>query len=204
MSDLKTAWNELQIETSNLTQISEQEVKQSITVKSKGTMETLRKRVLYKFLFCLFFTICIAAIIPFAGPMPAKVLLTILLAAYIFGGVLIFQESQELGKGIDHSESLASIMTTFRDRIKKVLKYEELIGLTLYPVSLAAGFIFGMSEGGSGAYMDKTSDWVFLAVALIIGVPLSHWAAKKMNRVAFGEYLERLELNIAELKEESE
>lgn len=202
MNDLKEAWDELKIDTSDLTHISEQEVKLSITVKSKGTMETLRKKVLYKFLFCLFFTICIAALIPFAGIVPAQILLTILLAAYIVGGVLILQEYKELGKDTDPTQNLSANLIFFRDRIKKVLKYEELIGLVLYPISLSAGFILGLSNGGNGNYMEKPSDWIALAVALVVGVPLSNWGAKKMNKKAFGEYIERLELNIEELKEQ--
>lgn len=201
MNDLKEAWDELKIDTSDLTHISEQEVKLSITVKSKGTMETLRKKVLYKFLFCLFFTICIAALIPFAGIVPAQILLTILLAAYIVGGVLILQEYKELGKETDPTQSLSANLIFFRDRIKKVLKYEELIGLVLYPISLSAGFILGLSNGGNGSYMEKPSDWIALAVALVVGVPLSNWGAKKMNKKAFGEYIERLEFDIEELKE---
>lgn len=201
MNDLKKAWNKLKIETTDFTQISEQEVKLSITVKSKGTMETLRKKVLYKFFFCLFFAICIAVLIPLVGILPAQILLTILLGAYIVGGILTLQEYHELGKEVDPTKSLSSNLISFRDRIKKVIKYEELVGLVLYPFSLSAGFILGLSTGGNGSYMDKPSDWVLLAIALIIGVPLSNWAAKKMNKKAFGEYLDRLELNIEELKE---
>lgn len=200
MNDLKDAWNELKNSTSDLTQISEQEVKLSITQKSKGTMETLRKNVFYKFFFIVFFTICIAVLISLVAVLVAQILLTILLAAYIVGGVLIYQEYRELGAEIDPTQDLSSNLIDFRNRIKKVLRYEELIGLILYPISVSAGCILGMSRNG-GSYMDKPFDWIVLGLALIIGVPLSNWAAKKMNKKAFGEYLDRLDLNIAELAE---
>lgn len=200
MDDLKQVWQEFKIDTSDLTDFSENEIRISIGKKSNGIMETLKKKVLTKLYFCLFFTLVFAVYTPFANPLPSKILLLILLAAYIIGDILLYQEWKELQTDIEMDQDLRSNMVAFRDRIKKVIKYEELIGLSIYPISATAGFMIGMVAAGDGSYMDEQKDWIALVVVLIVLTPLAHWLAKSMNRRTFGSYLNKLESNILELE----
>ncbi len=201
MDNLKALWNDLKQDTNQMTDLSKSEIQTTINQKSKGIMKTLRKKVFQKFLYCVFFTVIIAALIPFAGVMASKILLSIMLAAYIIGDILLWQEYLALKQHIDMMSNLLENMVAVRDKIKSVIKYEQLIGLALYPISVVAGLLLGMSVGKENpVIMDKTSDWVVMVVSILIIVPISHWAAKAMNKKAFGKYLDKLENNIIELE----
>jgi hypothetical protein len=199
MDELKELWKDVKREKNNLTGFSATEITTHISTKSRGTMQTLRRKVLTKLLFCLFFTVLLGVFIPFAFPLPSQILLTILLIAYVIGDVLFYQEYKELGKEINMDRDLLINMKTVRDRIKRVIRYEELTGLVLYPFSVSAGFMLGLSIKDE-SYMDRTSDWVALAIVIIIVTPAAHWLARWMNKKAFGKYMERLEKNIKELE----
>ena len=201
MDELKEIWKNLKKETNELTDFSASEIKNSINQKSKGIMKTLRHKVLQKLLFCIFFTLVLGILIPFADPLPSKVLLLILLGAYLMGDILLWQEYKELGKHVDVTQDLMENMLITRDRIKNVIKYEQLVGLALYPISLTAGFMMGLTAGEENpTYMDRQLDWVALVIAILVFTPLCHWLAKYLNTVAFGKYLDKLERNIVELQ----
>lgn len=201
MDNLKALWNDLKQDSKEMTDFSKSEIQQTINQKSKGIMKALSQKVLHKFYFCIFFTVVIAAAIPFAGSIIAKVLLLILLAAYLIGDILLWQEYSKLKPILDVTSDPLENMKTVRDRIKSVIKHEQLIGLAFYPISVAAGLLYGMGIGKEDpVLMSKTSDWVVLIVSMLVIVPLSHYAAKAMNKKAFGKYLDKLENNILELE----
>ncbi|MFK7952619.1 MAG: hypothetical protein AB8B73_07205 [Ekhidna sp.] len=201
MDNLKLLWNDLKEDTHQMTDFSKSEIQTTINQKSKGVMKTLAKKVYQKFIYCLIFTLMFAVIIPFAGAFATKILLSILLAAYIIGDVLLWQEYQELKKHIDVMSNLLDNMKMVRTRIKSVIKYEQLVGLAIYPISVVAGLLLGMSIGKENpTLMDKTSDWIVMVVSILVVVPISHWAAKAMNKKAFGKYLDKLDRNIVELE----
>jgi len=201
MDELKQVWKDFKKENNELTAYSTNEIILSISKKSNGTMQALRKKVLIKLILCLFFTVLLAVYIPFAYPLPSQLLLLLLLIAYLLGDILFYQEYKILGREIDMNKDLLLSMKTVRNRIKKANKYEELIDLILYPFSFTAGFITGLTfEDQNRAYMVDSKDWIALIIAIIIFTPLGHWLAKWMNKRSFGKYLNRLEENITQLE----
>lgn len=200
MDELKEAWKNLKSETSDFTTMEMQELQSIIHDRSKGPIGKLYRQVLIKWYLSLGFTAIIAVGIPFVQVVVSQILLLILLAAYIVGDILLYKEAQKLKEGVDLSKNLKEGLNAYYKRVKDVLKYEELIGLTLYPVSLAAGFFIGMKLGAPDEeIMNETSDWIALVIAMIVITPLSDWFARWLNKVAFGKYLNQLKKNIDEL-----
>jgi len=201
MDELQQAWQDLKGETENFTGIQKEEFQKAISEKSHGQVSKLRSQVRWKFYFCIFFSVILAVGIPFVNILASQILLTLLLAAYIVGGILLYQELIYLKKNIDMSENLLEGLKTYHHRIKQVLKYEELTGLILYPFSLSAGFFIGLQAGDpSEPIMNERSDWIALVIAMIVITPLAHLLARWMNKVAFGKYLKQLQKNIDELE----
>ena len=200
MSDLKEIWGTFQSEQG----ISKEEIKQNLKAKSRGIISSLSAKVKIKMYYALFFTIAFGILIPFVFPLASQILLSIIWVAYLVGTIALYQEYQVLRKGIDMNLDILSAHLAFCDRIKKVIKYEEMVGLSLYPFSIAGGFFFGMQLASNNQpIMDQTMDWVILFVAVALLTILGNWLAKWMNRKAFGKYMEQLEEHIEALSNES-
>ncbi len=202
MDELKEAWGS--IKTEGFTNLTEAEIKNTVNTKSTGIIEKLRKGVKYKLGYAIFFTMVFAVIIPFAFPIASQILLCILLMAYAIGGILLYQELQILNNGVGMDNDLLTGLQTYRDRIKRVIRYEEIVGLTMYPISTSGGFFLGMQlVDREAVIMDKAWHWVTLVVTVLLFTVIGHFAAKKMNERAFGKYLSQLEDNIEMLKDDS-
>ena len=202
MDELKEAWGSIKSKTEGFANLTEEEIKHTVNTKSTGIIEKLRKGVKYKLGYAIFFTIVFAVIIPFAFPLASQILLSILLMAYAIGAILLYQELQILNKGVSMDNDLLTGLQTYRDRIKRVIRYEEIVGLTMYPISATGGFLLGMQlVDREAVIMDKAWQWVTLIVTVLLFTVIGHFAAKKMNERAFGKYLGQLEDNIEMLRE---
>ena len=199
MNDLQQIWKSFDSDTKTV--ISDDTIKKSINTKSIGMMNSIIKKVLTKFYWCLLFTILIGIAIPFVQPISGQILLLIMFAAYVVGDVLLYLEYQELKKFVDMSLDLQSGLREFEKRVKKVLKYEELIGLAIYPISVTAGFLIGFAASAEpDEFMSEPKDWIALMVVIGLMVPGANWLAKWMNKKAFGKVLEQLQSNIIEIE----
>ncbi len=200
MDELKSAWKNLE-QGSAGDSISSDSIRHAIKDTSKGVMEKLRQNVKKKFYFCLGFTIIFGVLIPFINPLTSQILTLILFASYLIGDIMLWRAHKELQIEIDQEESIGVNMKLFSKKVKKVLFVEEMMGLSIYPVSVAAGFIFGGNLGAGGAeFMNQTGDWVALVIAMAILVPGGYFLARWMNEQAFGKYLKELDANIGSIQ----
>ncbi len=203
MDELKEVWKQLKAKTNNLTDFSSEEIAYSINQKSKGLMETIRRKVKIKFYFCVGATALVGGFLPFAYPLPSQILLLIMFGAYLVADILLWKEYKSLSEYTDATQPVVDTLRQFQKKVKQILHYEELIGLMLYPISATAGFMIGLAEGSeNGEFMTDRADWIALVLVLIILVPACDWFAKWMNRVTFGSYLKKLEVNISEMENE--
>jgi hypothetical protein len=89
--------------------------------------------------------------------------------------------------------------------IKRWINIQQWVGLIIYPISAAGGFMLG-GYVGSGkpieVIMQKPAMIVALLISLVILVPACFYLAKWMSRKAFGQYLDQLKENIDALKKE--
>lgn len=200
MDELKQAWTELKPEQNTLSHLSPEDLAQT-EPKSSGVIEKLRKNVKMKLAYAIFFTGAFAFSIPFAFPMASQILLSVLFMAYLIASILLYQELQTLNKGVDMSQDVLHGMIEYRDRIKRVLHYEEVVALALYPVSVSGGFFFGLKLYNRQAeIMNRTAEWVLLILLIATFTIGGHWLSRWLNRRAFGKYLNRLNESIQELK----
>ena len=200
MDELKEAWNELKTDHSQDVKLEMEQLKTAIHSTSAGVVEKLNNRLKAKAYYTLGGIAIFIGLLFFAPNNITRVLISIILAAYLIGGLILNTERKLIREEIDLNNNLKATLETFHFKVSRVLKYEELIGLTLYPISASAGFVIGLNvEGDIGEFFDDWKGWAILSAVIIILTPLCHWLAKWMNKVAFGKYLNQLKENIEEL-----
>jgi hypothetical protein len=101
------------------------------------------------------------------------------------------------------SDSVLNEMERHYQNIQQWMRIQQNIGLFLYPVSAAGGFMLGGFVGSGKpieVFMGKPMVIIILLLVIAILVPLCYLLAKWMNRKSFGQYADQLKKNIDELK----
>ena len=87
--------------------------------------------------------------------------------------------------------------------INKWMQQQKRVGIFIYPISAAGGFMLGGAVG-SGKTVDevmmKPIMWVALFIVTAILVPCGFYLAKLLSHRAFGRHLKVLKQNIDDLK----
>lgn len=199
--DLRETWNELQQQSFGVNVIEDGGFESMIHRESTSPTAKLRKGVFKKMIFVVGFVIMFLVLMPFIKETIVQILLLILTLAYVIGGVNLWQEYRLLKKELPMDGNLLEALKSYRDRIKTILKYEETIGLVLYPISATLGFMWSYTQKHAvSEVFENTYVWMTLVFTLVVLTPLCHWIARWMNRKAFGKHLDQLEENIETLE----
>lgn len=199
MDELKQHWNRIkpELEAANRS-FDHQNAHESTSLLAK-----LQHNVKIKLLFSISFTVIFAAVLPFVYPLTSQILLGIMILAYAAGSWLLWKEYQTLKHSMDMSQDLLNVLTTYSHRVKRVIRYEELVALCLYPISAAAGFLFGFQmAAGSDQIISTQTQWSLFGLSILIITIASYFTTQWLNRKAFGGYLKTLDDNIQALKRE--
>jgi hypothetical protein len=115
-----------------------------------------------------------------------------------------FQLYKKIQSG-NPANSVLQQMEEHYHNIKRWMTIQQWVGLIIYPISGAGGFMLG-GYVGSGkpidVIMQKPGMIISLLIVIVILVPCCFYLAKWMNRKAFGRYAEALKQNIEALKKE--
>ena len=199
MDDIKNLWNELQ--SPDAVSMDSDQLIAAIKSESKGEIEKLNTTLKHKNMYIWAFILLFAAFMFKAPNMVVMTLLGILMVMYVIAGILLVKERQLLKQGVDLTDNLYGTLQSYYDRISKVLKYEEITALMLYPISISAGFVSGLGVYGDVMnFFSGWKGWATLAVLILVLTPLTHRLAKWMNKKAFDQYLNALKANIEQLR----
>ena len=130
----------------------------------------------------------------------------IVFAFTIWASLKSFLLYKEISRTIPNASLLQELESHYA-KIKKWMSIQQQVGLLIYPVSAAGGFMIGGSVGAGKSItevMQKPAMIIALLIALAILVPLCFYLAKWMNKKAFGKYAEQLKQNIGRLKSENQ
>ncbi len=201
--DLREHWNQISSEQIEDTKTSKEDIMQAIRAKSQAPLDKLRKKLYAKILWTDLGIIFFAIMFFLTDIVAIKVLIGVIGACYIVGFIFLVKEYLELRETITMDENLLQTLSRYYQKFTSIMKYEERFGLFVYPISASAGFLFGASiETPLEENLARPVFTVILVIVVAILVPLSHWLAKWMNRKAFGQYLDKLQLNIEQLQGE--
>lgn len=202
MDELKKLWGEISTH-AELELITEQSIHESIRAQSVSTISRLQQKVKGKAWFCFAMTVLLLIAIPFIGVLAAQLMLSVILIGYAVTSILIYQELKIIQNHPDAATNLLGYMKAQIHTIKKILKYESVVALLLFPISGAAGFLLGMYWLDSNTkFLNNPQDWMILLVALVALMPIFHISTLMLNKRAFGAHLLHLEKLVDELERE--
>lgn len=199
---IEDTWNSLSEESQK---IDHSEVLQSMKNKKMDVLAKLQKKQVIKMMFTIFFTIGYTTLLFFVKDLIVIILFGIILTAHVAALIYFIKEYRGMQKLIPMDGNIRETLSSYLSRIKRVIRIEERAGLLLYPVAVSAGFFFAL-------LMDKTFEevmrertvWVVWIVTMVAFTPIGHWAAKKLNRIAFQKQLTKLEDMISQIDEQNQ
>ncbi|MFY0686055.1 MAG: hypothetical protein JXQ90_02770 [Cyclobacteriaceae bacterium] len=200
MEDFKKMWQKVDLDESSLDDLLKNELSQIFQGESKSYSQLIQKQIQFKLVFTIGMTMLIVGGINYSNNMAGRVLLMILLGAYVIGTILLYQEYSIIKRSLNPNLPLKESLNRVRNAVLTIISKEQLIGLLLYPITIAAGFIIGLEM----THVDELPfpddfQLLLLSVCIITLTPASHLLTKWMNKVAFEDLLRQLDSHIHEL-----
>jgi len=89
--------------------------------------------------------------------------------------------------------------------ITEGLRYQEIIAIFFYPVSLAAGYFLSLYERGEAeAFFTEPFYWVLLLIVIIVMTPLLFLLSRWLFKIYFRKYLDKIEGILTEIESDDE
>jgi MFS family permease len=198
--DLQETWNKLEPEKSAA--LNKSELMQGLNYKPHDLLHKLHRQLGWKIFFILLFMPAYVAGILYTEALIVKILLAVLLLAHLVG-LWFFTREWKYSKEVRiDSGSSREVLKEYMSRVKKAIRLEEVVGLFLYPVSVAAGFFFSYLRNHQ--IEEAKSDmrlWIIISILMIAFTPLGWWAARKMNAYSFDRHLKKLQQRLDEIED---
>ena len=174
-------------------------------LSSHNPLEKIKKNLLmnmaWGILVCIFYIVIIVYFRIWQVQAAMGVVLIFSLWA-IYGA---FLQYKQLIATVSPGGSVLSEMKRHYESINRWMKTQQQVGLLIYPVSAAGGFMLG-GVLGSGkpveVFMSKPSILITLLVCIAVLVPACYYLARWMFNYSFGKHLKALNENIKALEEE--
>jgi Ca2+/Na+ antiporter len=202
--DLYKEWKKLDQEKFSNQTIQKTTIMSAIHQESSSAIYQLKKSLRHKINWVIFFITGIVIWMLFSLQRPELLLIQgVFLAYYVLAFVTLWLQYRKMGAEPDLSENTLTVMKNNAGFIKKAIDLETRIGLFVFPIAIVGGML--ISRHYDGVTLAETfSDarlLTFMLVLVIILVPILHFAGKKMNNMAFGKHINRLDENIRRMEE---
>lgn len=196
-NELELAWQEIQTEIEIKTSIKKDEIMKAITEESKNPLVQLKKGMAIKRNWCSLFTVASLVALLFSLKFPSAVVIWVFFCTYFaFGAISIHLDLKKLDPPFD--TSIKVLLETYYKKISKMIALEETIGAFAIPIFGVLGFMmFNIYEGQT--ILEILSNPKLVGILLVLTIIYGAGGfllAKKMNKIAFGSYLEQLKTNI--------
>lgn len=196
-NELELAWKEIQTDIETKTSINKEKIMKAITEESKNPLTKLKKGLSIKMKWCIFFsTFCFLGVVLSYNYPQAMLIWALALVYYVYGWIMIRLNLKRLEEPFD--TSIKSLLESYYQRITKMISSEETVGAFAIPIFAVLGFVlYGIYDGNSIQEIFSNG----LHISILLGLTIIFGAgglllAKKMNRKAFGGYLDTLKTNI--------
>ncbi len=202
--DLNKAWKKINEEKFLSSTIKKEEIMNAISKESSLTISGLKKGLKYKLYWTIFF------VSVFAGGMLWNLnnpellgLFSVFFILYAFGISGLYSEYKKMDGHIDVSKDTLSEMKKHREIMKRALRNEERWGYIAFPIIIIAMLLLPKLMD-KVPIIDIVSDLKFMGILIgcLIGLTtLGMWLTKKMNKSAYGCFIEDLEDSIKKMEE---
>lgn len=173
-------------------------------LSSHSPLEKIRKNLLINIILAIIICLLYVAIIIYFHIWQVQIaIFTVLIFSLwaLQGAYLIYGQ-------ITATVSAGPLLPELKSHYQTITKWmhtQQRVGLFIYPVSAAGGFMLG-GVLGSGkpveVFMSKPIVLTALLISIIVLVPACYYLAKWMCKYSFGKHLDAMKENIRELEEE--
>ncbi|WP_299825250.1 hypothetical protein [uncultured Pontibacter sp.] len=199
--DLHKAWQDLNQPEKSENKLTKKEMTEALYKDSQMPLPGLRKRLIAKLGYLIFFTALYAGIILYVDQVFVKILFSMVVAVHAAFIVAFLAELKQLDNAGAPDASLLQTLQKYYYHVRKILKYEEWYGIVVFPIIIPASLILGQVFTDPAAEVVFTTKRLLYMIFLVAVLgPLAHFAARKMNNYAYGSYLKQLRNNIKALK----
>lgn len=170
---------------------------------SKHPLAKLKHNLLINMIWALIICIGYIAILILFPKWQIQLAISIVLVFSLWAMGTAWQLYTQIDTNVSDSDSLLVEMKRQHRQIKHWMSTQARVALFIYPISAAGGFLLGGVVGSGkevAEMMGNMKMWIALAIAIAILTPAAHFLARWMNKVAFGNELNRLEDNIRHLE----
>jgi hypothetical protein len=169
---------------------------------SKLPLNKLKRNLLIGIIWAVLITVVYIAVFFLVGLWQVYVALGVLILFNVLIGVDSWRLYKSINVTISTTNSLKEEMQKNYSGFQRWWRIQEKLGLFVYPVGAAGGFIMG-GVLGSGkpveAFLYNPKILLILGVTILILVPSCYYGARWMFNYAYGKHLKKLKLLINEL-----
>ena len=202
-NDIARAWQKLADEKFSNSEINKDEIMRAIKMESHSSITELKKRLKYKLFWAAGFALAFAIGLLFSlGNKDMILLLGFGTTAYVLGFIPMYIKYKQIEDDIKESENILKAIKENVKLIKSVLRLENIWGIIIFTPAILMGIFGGrVLEGWTlSDCLQDTKTLIISLAAILIFTPLLIWGSHKMNKMAFGEYLKKLEENIIRME----
>ena len=202
--DINKQWQKLEQANFNQT-IQKEEIMKAIKLESTSTISELKKRLGQKINWTKLFIALFVFIAVFFYKNTDIISIMALATVTYFAGYIVLK--QEHNKIVSLEETSGSILEGLKGNlaaIKSALNKERIFGLIALPIMMIVGIsLSAFKKGETWAEIFATKFSLLNLLVFVVLILLIAWGAEKMNKVAFGEHISKLEDQIKEFEKVS-
>ena len=201
--DLFKDWQKLASEKFSSNNIQKQEIMDAIHKDSNSTISTLKKSLKIKIMWVTAFITLFSTWMLFSLDRPELLLIVgAMNASYFIALLLLVSQYKKMDSGLDITSNTLATMKKNLNLISNALKIEHTWGLFTLPSALIVGILVSRHYNGY-TIMETFSDPSYLLkiiIMMVIILPLAFITTNKMNKSAFGKYIDKLKENITRME----
>ena len=197
--DIEKIWQQQQVSINELPEITS--ITQLQHSQKPSPLKRMKKMLIINSIWAAAISAGYIIILCFEHFWQIQLLFAVLLTFTLFGT----GSALKLYFAINAETTASSLLAELKRNslaLKKWIKIQTRMGLFLYPISAAAGFIFGGIIGSGKSvevFLSKPLVVIALISAIIILTPVGHLVSKWMIKRSFGKLQKHLDDTIADL-----
>ena len=169
---------------------------------SKLPLKKLKKNLLLGMVYAAVITVFYVVLYFIVHVWQVHIAITIATLFNIIVGVDTWKLYKSINENISMSNSLKDELEKNYSGFQRWWRIQEKLGLFVYPIAIAGGFILGGVEGSGKsveAFLSNPIILMVLGVTILIFVPICYYGARWMFNYAYGKYLKKIKSLIEEL-----
>jgi len=202
--DLLKEWQQLHQEKFNYSPIEKKQIMEAIYQESNSTISNLKKRLLGKLVWIMFFLIIGSIWMLFSLDRPELLMIIgAFLSVYLLGLIVMGLEYRKMDEHLDFTDQTLPLMKKQDQVMRRALGFEKIWGIVSFPLAIIGGLLVGNHYKGVTLmeFFQNPKSLMLALVLIVVLVPLLYFLTGKMNQYAYGNLMDNLQNNIRRMED---